>query len=313
MPQAVGQNPTIEEILAGLQGKQNNNSTTSNSGTSTSGTTTSGTEATPLTESDFKNLTNNDDNESLSPNELANFRGGLRALNGNDTIIGSTSSEAINGNLGFDSLLGGGGDDTLWGGQNSDRVFGEDGNDILNGNRGNDLVLGVDGNDIVRGGQDNDLLIGGNGRDTLIGDFGTDYLMGNQGDDLFVLRTETGEAIASFADWIMDFDPNNDKIGLTGGISRGDLSFEAVSFNLATTQDFLASFNGENFSLNQEIPSQLLDPNGDGTVEGILIRNNERNSSLNNTVLAFVLNVTEAQINSNSVFVTVPDSFLSIG
>ncbi len=309
MPRAVGQNPAIDEILAGLEEAANSaNSTTSSSSTSTTGT-----GGTVFTDSDFKDLTDDDDNERLSPNELARFPGGLRALGGNDTLVGSSSGEAINGNLGFDSLLGGGGDDTLRGGQNSDRIFGEIGNDIVNGNRGNDLVLGGNGNDIVRGGQDNDLLLGGEGRDTLIGDFGTDYLMGNDGDDLFILRTETAEAIASFADWIIDFDPNNDKIGLTMGLSRSDISFETISFNLAPRLDFLAGFSGENFSLETEITTQVLDPNGDGTVQGVLIRNNERNSPFLNTVLGIVLNVTEAQINNNSIFQSVSDSFLSLG
>ncbi len=309
MPQAVDKNPTIEELLAAIEASKNStNSTTSGSSTSTAVT-----GGTVFTDSDFKDLTNDDDNKRLSPNELANFTGGLRSLGGNDTIVGSSSGEAINGNLGFDSLLGGGGDDTLRGGQNSDRIFGEDGNDIVNGNRGNDLVLGGNSNDIVRGGQDNDLLLGGEGRDTLIGDFGTDYLMGNDGDDLFILRTETAEAIASFADWIIDFDPNNDKIGLTGGLSRSDLSFETISLNLGSRLDFLTSFNGENFSSETEIPTQVLDPNGDGTVQGVLIRNNERNSPFLNTVLGIVLNVTEAQINNNSIFQSVPDSFLSLG
>ncbi len=309
MPQAVDKNPTIEELLAAIEASKNStNSTTSDSVTSTSGT-----GGTVFKDSDFKDLTDNDDNYRLRLNELANFPGGLRALNGNDTVIGSTSGEAINGNLGFDSLLGGGGDDTLRGGQNSDRVFGEDGDDIVNGNRGNDLVLGGNGNDIVRGGQDNDLLLGGEGRDTLIGDFGTDYLMGNDGDDLFILRTETAEAIASFADWIIDFDPTNDKIGLTGGLSRSDLSFEPVSFNLATRLDFLAGFSGENFALETEISTQRLDPNSDGIVQGVLIINKQINSPFIDTVLGFVLNVTEAQINNNSVFDSVPDSFLSLG
>jgi Ca2+-binding RTX toxin-like protein len=309
MPQAVGQNPTIDEILAGLEEAANAaNSTTSGSSTSTAVT-----PGTVFADSDFKDLTNDDDDERLSPNELADFPGGLRALDGNDTIVGSSSAEAINGNLGFDSLLGGRGDDTLRGGRDSDRIFGEDGDDILNGNIGQDLVLGGDGDDLVRGGQDEDLLVGGNGRDTLIGDFGTDDLIGSDGDDLFVLRTETAALTDSFADWIIDFNPADDTIGLTGGLSENDLTFETITFTLDTEINFLEIFagSGEDIQATIGITTATLDPDGDGTIQGVLIRNNDEDSTYFDTVLGIVLNVTQSDLNNN--FETVPDSFLSLG
>lgn len=309
MPQAVGKNPTIEEILAALEAAENS----ANSPTTGSSTSTPGTPGTVFADSDFKNLTDDDDDENLSPNELADFPGGLRALDGNDTIVGSSSGEAINGNIGFDSLLGGAGDDTLRGGRDSDRIFGEAGDDILNGNLGQDLVLAGDGNDLVRGGQDEDLLVGGNGRDTLIGDFDTDDLIGSDGDDLFVLRTETAALIDSFADWIIDFNPADDTIGLTGGLSENDLTFETITFTFDTEINFLEIFaqSGEDIQATIGITTATLDPDGDGTIQGVLIRNNDENSTYFDTVIGIVLNVTQSDLNNN--FETVPDSFLSLG
>jgi serralysin len=309
MPQAVGKNPTIDEMLAGLEEAANSaNSTASGSSTSTAGTA-----GTVFADSDFKNLTNDDDDENLSPNELAEFPGGLRALDGNDTIVGSLSGEAINGNIGFDSLLGGRGDDTLRGGRDSDRIFGEEGDDILNGNIGQDLVLGGDGDDLVRGGQNEDLLVGGNGRDTLIGDFGTDDLIGSDGDDLFVLRTDTATLTNSFADWIIDFNPADDTIGLTGGLSENDLTFETITFSFDTEINFLEIFAqaGEDIQATIGITTATLDPDGDGSIQGILIRNNDENSTYFDTVIGIVLNVTQSDLNNN--FETVTDSLLSLG
>ena len=301
MTTAVGENPTIEEIVATIEQNQNPDQNQ-----------TDPTSPTPVfSDSDFKDLTTDDDDENLVTNELEGFAGGLRALDGNDTVTGSLSNEAINGNLGFDSLLGGSGNDTIRGGQNDDRIFGENDDDIVNGNRGDDFVIGGNGDDIVRGGQDDDLLIGGEGQDTLIGDFGTDYMIGNDADDLFVLRTETGESTSRSADWIIDFDPSDDSIGLTGGLDDNDLTFETITFDLNSEIGFLQRFTGEDISANTGVTTASLDPNGDGIIEGVLIRNNDDDSTFFNTVLGIVINVTEADINNE--FVTVPDSVLSLG
>ncbi|NJK27899.1 MAG: hypothetical protein HC925_04365 [Coleofasciculaceae cyanobacterium SM2_3_26] len=123
-----------------------------------------------------------------------------------------------------DIRLGGGGNDYLRGGRDEDFVAGEAGDDILNGNIGADLVNGGEGNDIVRGGRDNDVLSGGVGNDTLIGDVGADVLAGNEGSDLFALRTEI--ANAEEADLLLDFNPSEDRIGLTGGVTEAALQFQ---------------------------------------------------------------------------------------
>ena len=198
----------------------------------------------------FFNLTDGDDTALLSdtgrydPTLLASLSGGIRALAGNDQVIGSSRNDLVYGNAGDDILRGFAGDDTLWGGVGSDYIVGDGqvnagpGNDNLNGNRGNDLVTGGPGNDLVRGGQDQDSLTGDEGDDTLIGDFGQDTLLGGAGSDLFVLRRDTAvapDANGSLAvDLILDFNPTEDVIGLTGGLPSEALQFVPVSFGTTT-------------------------------------------------------------------------------
>ncbi len=180
----------------------------------------------------------------LDSDEFAQFPGGVRAYEGNDTIEGSDNNDVIYGNSGEDLLSGSVGDDILLGGADGDRVFGGDGSDYLNGNRGNDSVNGSAGNDLLRGGQNNDILIGGDGNDILVGDFGFDTLAGGDGADIFVFRTdsEAGLRDPNFADRILDFSAG-DRIAVAGAASTSDLVLSAAGADtliyLRTTGDLL--------------------------------------------------------------------------
>ncbi|GAB4285463.1 MAG: hypothetical protein Fur0025_17070 [Oscillatoriaceae cyanobacterium] len=266
-----------------------------------------------LTFLDLSNDPTDPDNETLSLGRLSGFSGGLRALAGDDTVTGSNSDEAMNGNQGQDVLFGRGGRDTLRGGQDQDRVFGDTGDDILNGNRGLDLVLGGDGNDLVRGGQDEDLLVGEKGNDTLIGDFGQDLLVGGAGDDLFLLRRDAGVSNSRLTDIILDFNATDDRIGLTGGLQENDLVFQ--NFSVALT-DLVASvqlFTGQNLQDIIGITENILDPNSDGAVEGTLIQiDPDQNIVDRGDYLGFVVNATTTQVR-NRIEENVPDTLLGLG
>ena len=119
-------------------------------------------------------------------------------------------SQAVSGTLGNDYIAGGNGSDTLMGLSGADTLLGNNGNDTLYGEAGNDILDGGNGNDILYGGLGNDRLTGGNGNDT------------------FVLGA--GEGI----DTITDFKANNDKIGLSGGLSFGSLSFSGNNILFGT-------------------------------------------------------------------------------
>ncbi|MCU0546059.1 MAG: hypothetical protein MUE44_28475 [Oscillatoriaceae cyanobacterium Prado104] len=153
----------------------------------------------PSNDGNFFDLTPNSDYFRLTPGFLNPFTIGLRALEGNDTVIGSVSPELIDGGRGEDLLFGG---------------------------SGNDILIGGQGTDLLRGGQGSDLLISDEGDDILIGDLDGDTLAGGSGNDLFVLRTDLN---AAAVDRITDFDPRFDGIGLTDNLSEADLNLEPLA------------------------------------------------------------------------------------
>jgi Ca2+-binding RTX toxin-like protein len=124
------------------------------------------------------------------------------------------------------------------------------------GTSGNDILTGTAGNDSIDGGNGSDILFGNAGNDTLIGGIGTDFLVGGAGDDLLsggngsdTLRGGLGEDIFVFAagegiDTITDFSLGTDKIGLTGGLTFGQLSFSGNEIRIGS--DVLAVLTGVN-------------------------------------------------------------------
>ena len=180
----------------------------------------------------FFDLTAEDDLEELdgSESDPSRYPGGIRALGGNDTLIGSAETDVVNGGTGSDSLSGGASNDYLRGGSDADFIQGGEGNDLLNGNQGNDAIDGNAGDDYARGGQGDDTLIGGEGNDVLSGDLGFDILTGGSGRDTFILRADaaTGRTDPNIADRITDFNPiERDRIAFA------QIAIEAVSFTAA--------------------------------------------------------------------------------
>jgi Ca2+-binding RTX toxin-like protein len=102
---------------------------------------------------------------------------------GSDTVLGSASSDYINGGTGNDFLYGNAGSDTIYGGSDLDIIFGQAGDDTLNGEGGNDTILGGVGIDLIYGGTGTDVLYGDEDNDTIDGGDATDFLFGQAGDD----------------------------------------------------------------------------------------------------------------------------------
>jgi Ca2+-binding RTX toxin-like protein len=177
---------------------------------------------------------------TLSPGQLANFPGGVLALGGNDTVIGSADSELIFGNEGQDSISGGAGNDTLFGSKDNDQLDGGTGNDSIRGDLGDDIVRGGDGNDTLLGGKGNDQLFGDAGDDFLSGDQGNDTLTGGQGRDTFALST-------GGLDIITDFENGSDYIQVPAGVSVSDILIQAAGANtllsVKSTGEQLAQLN----------------------------------------------------------------------
>ena len=140
----------------------------------------------------------------------ANFIVG--AANDSTPLYGDDAANFIIGGSGNSELFGNGGNDTLKG------DFEEPGgSDKLFAGKGDDLLLGGNGDDILLGESGNDTLLGEGGNDFLLGGAGSDVLFGGEGVDIFALTA--GEGV----DTIVDFEINNDLIGLSGGLSFGQL------------------------------------------------------------------------------------------
>src|SRR4028119_1630733 len=164
--------------------------------------------------------------------------GSVTFSNGNVIFTPSTN---FTGNASFDYSIsdGKGGTSTAnvsvavggtqTGGSGNDTLTGTEGNDLLNGRRGNDSLIGNAGNDT---------LIGGNGKDTLTGGLGSDTLTGGNGQDIFVFADGSG------IDTITDFNLERDKIGLTEGLTFGNLSFSGNEILIGS--DVLAVLTGVN-------------------------------------------------------------------
>src|SRR4028119_1269055 len=151
--------------------------------------------------------------------------------------VGGTSSATVNVAVGG-TQIGGSGNDTLTCTEGNDSLNGRWGNDILIGNAGNDTLIGGKDTDFLVGSAGNDLLNGDNGEDTLTGGLGSDTLTGGNGEDIFVFAS--GEGI----DTINDFKLSTDKIGLTGGLTFGNLSFWGNQILMGS--DVLAVLTGVN-------------------------------------------------------------------
>jgi len=150
---------------------------------------------------------------------------------------GGTSSANVSVAVGGNQI-GGNGNDTLTGTAGNDLLNGGNGNDSLIGNAGNDSLIGGNGSDFLVGSAGDDLLDGDNGSDTLRGGLGNDTLTGGNGSDVFVFAALEG------TDTITDFSLGTDKIGLTGGLTFGNLSFSGNQIRIGS--DVLAVLTGVN-------------------------------------------------------------------
>lgn len=148
-------------------------------------------------------LTPGSDNFTITPDLLINSHRGLAALDGNDRVFGSTIADLISGNQGDDYL------------------FGNDGNDLINGGRNNDSI---------DGGAADDILVGGTGQDVIWGNWGGDSLYGGEDSDLFVVQLDIVTTDVYSGDFIVDFNPAEDMIGLRGGFTEASVQLQWVQW-----------------------------------------------------------------------------------
>lgn len=131
----------------------------------------------------IENVTGGVGNDTILGSTAANV---LDGGNGNDLLEGRTGNDTLRGGSGNDVAFGGDGNDSLDGGVGADQVSGGAGNDIALGGTGDDTIFGQGGDDNLQGGADNDRLFGGDGNDTIFGGTGNDTLRGGDGEDRLI-------------------------------------------------------------------------------------------------------------------------------
>lgn len=115
-------------------------------------------------------------------------------------IVGTKSSESIEGTSDDDNINAGRGKDEVSAGDGDDTIFGERGRDVLNGE---------DGDDWIEGGYGRDKMNGGDGLDTLVSTGGRDSVTGGADADQFVFKD------MSKGGSILDWQDGVDKIDLS--------------------------------------------------------------------------------------------------
>jgi Ca2+-binding RTX toxin-like protein len=189
------------------------------------------------------------DSNPLSITAVSGATNGTAVLNNNgtpsntaDDFIVFTPTTGFSGNASFNYTLSDGsltdiGNVTVAVGTN---LSGGNGDDLLNGTAGNDSLSGDNGKDTLNGYAGNDILSGGNGADNLTGGTGNDILTGGSGPDTFIFAANDG------TDTITDFSDGLDYIGLSGGLTFGQLSFSGSNIIVTSTNKTLATLTGIN-------------------------------------------------------------------
>src|SRR5215203_5352042 len=109
----------------------------------------------------------------------------IRGLGAKDDLIGGSGSDTIYGGPGKDWLRGApwqGGDPVL----SKDVLYGGPGNDDLENGAGYDVLYGGDGHDILHAGKGDNVLYGGDANDFLYAGPGANVLYGGDGNDVLV-------------------------------------------------------------------------------------------------------------------------------
>ncbi len=179
-----------------------------------------------------------------------------------DTLVGTSNADFIQGLLGNDSIAGNAGSDRLEGGEGDDQLHGNDQDDTLLGGTGSDMLHGDAGKDrlfaqaavpldqpgiqgdyetavagrgdLLSGGADDDILIGAVADDLLAGGVGADLMYGRAGDDLL----------------------------------SGDVLLEAVNSSWSVTRTLATATNTYRWVINQGGMSQSDSVGGDDMLYG---------------------------------------------
>ena len=222
----------------------------------------------------IENAVTGDGNDTItgngSGNALHGMRGGdvISGYGGNDTLDGGLGADLLDGGDGADSLLGGAGSDTLNGGGGADTILGGIGADTLRGEDGADSLLGGDSGDLLYGGNQGDTLRGENGADTLLGGAGNDLLIGGGNTDSILGGDNNDTIQGNLGNDTLDGGSGSDSI--TGGDGRdlitGGTGNDTLIGNKA--DDTIDGGGGADSLLGGDGNDSLTGQNGADTIRG---------------------------------------------
>ncbi|MCT7662683.1 hypothetical protein N5B53_02265 [Shinella kummerowiae] len=185
---------------------------------------------------------------------------GSKALNGagnalNNTLVGTSAANILNGRAGADSMIGGLGNDTFVVDDAKDVVTEKagEGTDSVHALISYALAANVENlvlktasdlngtgnalNNVISGNSGRNTLKGGGGNDALIGGAGADKLYGGSGADMFILKSYK-DSLMIARDAIYDFhQAEKDKIDLSGIDARSTISGNQA-FTFIGTKEF---------------------------------------------------------------------------
>lgn len=165
-----------------------------------------------------------------------------------NTLIGNSANNILDGKEGIDTMIGGDGDDNYYVDAQNDTVFENvsegldtiyttvnyvlpenvenliligDGNINAGGNGLDNILIGNGSNNVISGGAGKDLLDGKAGNDTLEGGIGNDTLIGGLGNDTFIINMNDD------LDMISD-EAGGDTVRFTEGFSLDNVALRVV-------------------------------------------------------------------------------------
>ena len=167
----------------------------------------------------------------------------LLSLSEKTVINGTEGNDSINGGATADAIFAGSGNDTIYSRQGEDLVYGGDGDDYIDTCQDDDIVFGGNGNDTIIGGYGDDILYGEAGNDTIYaGDFGKTTIIGGTGDD--ELYSASQNSLGNETTYVYNLGDGNDIIhtGINDdyiqfgeGITKDSVMFTAVGYDLLIT------------------------------------------------------------------------------
>ncbi len=180
----------------------------------------------------IENVRGSNANDTLIGNTDANLldgRGGadtMKGMGGNDTYIvdnaGDVVDESASGSGGVDTVqtalagytLSAGVENLQYTGGGAFTGTGNAQNNVMTAGNGSDNLSGLDGNDTLNGEGGNDTMDGGIGNDVIDGGSGLDRMTGGAGADTFVFDDDDTGNSAATRDVITDFVRGTDRINI---------------------------------------------------------------------------------------------------